>query len=185
MSQAVIDDCKQRMRKSIDVLIDDLAAIRAGKANPKVLDRLVVDYYGTEVPINQAGNISVPEPRMIMITPYDAGMITEIEKAIQASDLGLNPANDGKVIRLVFPELTEERRKDIFKTVKNRIEEAKIAVRAIRRDGMDKLKKMQKDGELTEDELKAEEKIMQEKTDTAVKKIEEIQKDKEDEIMNV
>lgn len=185
MSQAVIDDCKQRMRKSIDVLIDDLAAIRAGKANPKVLDRLVVDYYGTEVPINQAGNISVPEPRMLMITPYDASMITEIEKAIQASDLGLNPANDGKVIRLAFPELTEERRKDIFKTVKNRIEEAKIAVRSIRRDGMDKLKKMQKDSEITEDELKSLEKVMQEKTDNAIKKVEEIQKDKEDEIMNV
>lgn len=185
MSSEVIQHCKEKMHKSIEVLVSDLAAVRAGKANPKVLDRITVDYYGSEAPINQVGNISAPEPRLLVIAPYDASMIPIIEKAIQTSDLGLNPANDGKVIRLAFPELTEERRKEIVKTVKSRGEEAKVAVRSIRRDGLEKLKKEKKDNLLTEDQLADEEDAIQQATDKAIKEIDTILGDKEKEVLSV
>ena len=185
MSVEVLNKCKEKMEKSVESLLRDLNSIRAGKANPKVLDRIMVEYYGSMMPINQVGNISVPEPRLLVISPYDASSISSIEKAIQTSDLGITPSNDGKVIRLVFPELTEERRKDICKQVKNRGEEAKVAIRSIRRDGNDALKKEKKDNLLTEDQLADEETKIQKQTDNTIKEIEQIIADKEKEILSV
>ena len=144
---------EDKMEKSLDVLLDEYASIRAGRANPHVLDRIRVDYYGTPTPLQQVGNVSVPEARMIVIQPWEKNLLKEIEKAILVSDLGINPTNDGNVIRLVFPELTEERRKDLAKDVKKKGEGAKVAIRNIRRDAIDSIKKMEKAGDISEDDL--------------------------------
>lgn len=164
---------EEKMQKSIDNLGENFNSIRAGRANPHVLDKIKVDYYGTPTPLQQVGNISVPEARIIQIAPWEKKMIKEIEKAINMSDIGINPTNDGSTIRLVFPELNEERRKELAKQIKKYAEEAKVAVRNIRRDAMDVIKKLEKDGEYTEDDSKQAEKDIQKVTD---KKIEEIDK---------
>lgn len=176
---------KEKMTKTISVLERDLGTLKAGRANPQALDRIFVDYYGSAMPINQLGNISSPEARLLVISPYDASMIKEIEKAIQKSDLGINPNNDGRVIRLVFPELTEERRKELVKIVRKKGEEAKVAIRSIRRDANDAIKKAKKDGELTEDDQKKQEDQAQKATDSFIKDIDKIIADKEKEIMTV
>lgn len=173
-----------RMKKTVDYLETDYAAIRAGRANPHVLDRLRVDYYGTPTPIQQVGNVTVPEARVIQIAPWEKKMIREIEKAIQASDIGINPTNDGSVIRLVFPELTEERRKDLAKDVRKKAEEAKVAVRNIRRDGNDAFKKLAKT-EVSEDEIKQLGDDLQKMTDKYVKNIDGVMEAKVKEIMTV
>lgn len=185
MVKHTLKNADERMGKSIKVLRDDLGGIRAGRANPKVLDRILVDYYGTMTPINQLANVSTPEPRLLVIAPWDANTISEIEKAIQKSDLGINPMNDGKVIRLSFPELTEERRRELVKVIKKMGEESKIAVRSIRRDANDQIKQLEKDSEITEDELKAAEKDVQKLTDDYTQKIDEILEKKENEIMEL
>ncbi|NLK37716.1 MAG: ribosome recycling factor [Epulopiscium sp.] len=162
---------EEKMKKTLLALDGDYATIRAGRANPHVLDKIMVDYYGTPTPINQVGNITVPEARMIQIQPWETGLLKEIVKAISASDLGINPGNDGKVIRLVFPELTEERRKELTKDVKKKAENAKVALRNIRRDAMDVFKKMEKKKEIPEDELKDLEDKMQKLTDKYVAEV--------------
>ncbi|PKM49876.1 MAG: ribosome recycling factor [Firmicutes bacterium HGW-Firmicutes-7] len=162
---------KVKMEKTVLSLETDYNTLRAGRANPHVLDRLMVDYYGQPTPIQQVGNLSIPEPRLIQIQPWDAGLLKSIEKAIQMSDIGINPTNDGKTIRLVFPELTEERRKDLTKDVKKKGEDAKIAIRNIRRDGMDHFKKLEKNHEITEDDLKTFEDDLQKMTDSFIKDI--------------
>ncbi|MBO5454006.1 MAG: ribosome recycling factor [Clostridia bacterium] len=174
-----------KMDKTISVLTSNLATIRAGRANPAVLDKISVDYYGVATPIQQVGNISVPEARTIIIQPWDASILGDIEKAINASDLGINPANDGKVIRLNFPPLTEERRKEIVKQVHKEGEESKVAIRSIRRDALEGYKKQQKSSEITEDDLKDIEKDIQDLTDKSIKNIDEIIKKKEAEILEV
>ncbi len=176
---------KDKMMKTIGVLERELAGLRAGRANPQALDRIMANYYGTPTPINQMGNISSPEPRLLTITPYDASMIKEIEKAIQKSDLGINPANDGKFIRLVFPELTEERRRELVKVVHKKGEEVKVAIRSIRRDANDHIDKQKKDGELTEDDQKQMKDQVQKVTDSYIKDIDKILADKEKEILAV
>lgn len=173
-----------KMTKSYNNLLDEFGAIRAGRANPHVLDRITVEYYGTPTPIQQVGNVTVPEPRMIQIQPWDASLIKEICKAIQVSDLGINPNTDGKVIRLVFPELTEERRKDLVKEVKKKGEEGKVAIRNIRRDGNDAFKKLAKT-EVSEDEIKGLEDELQKLTDKYVKDIDALIDVKSKEIMTV
>ena len=173
-----------KMKKTIDFLEQDYAGIRAGRANPHVLDKLRVDYYGTPTPIQQVGNVTVPEARIIQIAPWEKNMIREIEKAIQTSDIGINPTNDGSVIRLVFPELTEERRKELAKDVKKKAEDAKVAVRNIRRDGNDALKKLSKT-EISEDEIKQLEEELQKLTDKYVKDIDALMDAKSKEIMTV
>ena len=185
MSHTIVDNAKARMDKSIDAMKRDFASIRAGRANPQVLDRVMVDYYGTMTPINQLGNISVPEPRILLINVWDAGALSEVEKAIQKADIGINPSNDGKSIRLVFPELTEERRKEIAKTIGKRAEEAKVAVRAVRRDANDEAKKLKKDNEISEDEQHDIENDVQEVTDKFIKKVDDLAKEKEKEIMEL
>lgn len=175
----------EKMEKTISVFKKELASIRAGRANPQLLDRIMVDYYGTPTPINQIGNISAPEPRLLVISLWDASMLHEVEKAIQKSELGINPANDGKLIRLAFPEITEERRKEIVKTAKKKAEEAKVAARAIRRDANEIFKKDKKISNITEDDFTDLEKEVQELTDETVKKIDEILAEKEKEIMEV
>ena len=152
MYETHIDVAKEKMQKTIAVVKKDLATMRAGRANPQILDRILVDYYGTPTPINQMGNISSPEPRMLVISLWESKMIPNVEKAIQKSDIGINPTNDGKVIRLVVPELTEERRKDLVKQVKKQIEEGKVALRAIRRDALGAVRKMENKSEITEDD---------------------------------
>lgn len=176
---------KEKMTKTVAALERELGTLKAGRANPQALDRITVDYYGSQVPINQMGNISSPEARMLVITPYDANMIKEIEKAIQKSDLGINPGNDGRVIRLIFPELTEERRKDLCKQVRKQVEEGKVALRAIRRDANEQIKKMKKDSVITEDEAKTAETELQKATDNAVKEADRLSAEKEKEIMAV
>ncbi|MBQ5986278.1 MAG: ribosome recycling factor [Clostridia bacterium] len=181
----ILDNTKERMQKTINVLKSELSSLRAGRANAQVLDRITVDYYGTNTPITQLGNISVPEPRMLIISLWDNKMISAVEKAIQKSDLGINPANDGKVIRLVFPELTEERRKDLVKTVRKKGEESKVAVRSIRRDAIEQIKKQKKDSEITEDDQKQLETKTQKLTDDSIKEIDAILAAKEKEILSV
>lgn len=176
---------QDKMNKSLEVMKKELASIRAGRANPAVLDRIAVEYFGSMMPINQLASISSPEPRMLTIQPWDAGALKSIEKAIMASDLGINPTNDGKLIRLVFPQLTEERRKELIKSVKKTGEETKVAVRNVRRDGVDHFKKAQKASEITEDELKSLEKDMQDITDKACKLIDEEVAKKEKELMEI
>ena len=185
MYETHIDVAKEKMQKTIAVVKKDLATMRAGRANPQILDRILVDYYGTPTPINQMGNISSPEPRMLVISLLESKMIPNVEKAIQKSDIGINPTNDGKVIRLVVPELTEERRKDLVKQVKKQIEEGKVALRAIRRDALDAIRKMEKKSEITEDDLKDAENQLQKLTDQQVKDLDAIGAEKEKEIMSV
>ena len=174
-----------KMGKSYDALLKEYASIRAGRANPHVLDKIRVDYYGTPTPLQQVGNISVPEARVIMIQPWEKKMIREIEKAIMTSDLGINPTNDGSSIRLIFPELTEERRKVLAKDVKKKGDEAKVAIRNIRRDANDAFKKMNKNNELTEDDQKDLEEKIQKLTDKYVKEIDKAIEEKTKEIMTV
>lgn len=173
-----------KMTKTYNNLLAEFGAIRAGRANPHVLDRIMVDYYGTPTPIQQVGNVNVPEPRMIQIQPWEASMVKAIEKAIMTSDLGINPSNDGKVIRLVFPELTEDRRKDLVKDIKKKGEAAKVAVRNIRRDANDAFKKL-KGTEVSEDTIKELEAEMQKLTDKYIKEIDEAIEVKSKEIMTV
>lgn len=176
---------KDKMEKSINVYNEKLSEVRAGRANPAILNKIKIDYYGTQTPINQVAGVSVPEARLIVIQPWDISVLKEIEKAILASDIGINPNNDGKVIRLAFPELTEERRKDLVKDIKKMAEEAKIAIRAIRRDGIEEAKQEQKDGNMTEDELKQAENEIQKLTDKSVEEIDKILENKEREVMSV
>lgn len=183
--KAQYTEVKSKMEKSISVLSSELASIRAGRANPAVLDKITVDYYGVATPIPQVGTISVPEARSIVIQPWDATILKEIEKSIAASDLGINPNNDGKVIRLTFPPLTEERRKEIVKNVKKIGEDSKVAIRSIRRDALEMFKKQQKASEITEDDLKGIEKDIQDMTDNSIKEIDEIVKKKEAEVLEV
>ena len=176
---------KERMEKSIGAYKEKLAEIRAGRANPAILNKVRIDYYGTQTPINQVAGISVPEARLIVIQPWDVSILKDIEKAILASDIGINPNNDGKVIRLAFPELNEERRKEIVKDIKKIAEEAKVAVRSIRRDGIDEAKEKEKNSEITEDELKVAETEIQKMTDKSIEEIDKILANKENEIMSV
>ena len=185
MLQDVINTAKEKMKKSCEVYEREMMSLRAGRANPQLLDRIMVDYYGTPTPINQIGNISSPEPRLLVIAPWEAKMIPQVEKAIQKSDLGLNPSNDGKLIRLVFPELNEERRKDLTKVASKGAEETKVAIRSIRRDAIEQIKKLKKNSEITEDDQRDAEEDMQKLTDKAVKEVDEILAKKEKEIMEV
>ena len=174
-----------KMEKTLDHLSGDYMSIRAGRANPHVLDKIKVDYYGTPTPLQSVGNVTVPEPRLIQIAPWEKTMIKEIEKAILASDVGITPSNDGAVIRLVFPELTEERRKELAKDVKKKAEDAKVAVRNIRRDGNDAFKKLSKTDDISEDEIKDLEDGLQKLTDQYISKIDKLCEDKASEIMTV
>ncbi len=183
--ETVFAKTKEKMEKCLDSLERDYKAVRAGRANPAVLDRVVVDYYGCPTPLNQMAAISVPEPRMLMVQPWDASTLREIEKAINVAEIGINPSNDGKVIRLAFPPLTEERRKELVKEISKRAEEAKVAIRNVRRDSIDSLKKLKKDNEITEDDLKDGEKKLQDITDSYVKQTDEMEKNKEQEILSI
>ena len=183
--ETIKKNLEERSRKTILILKEDLNTVRAGRANPALLDKVMVDYYGSPTPLKNLSNISVPDPRTLMITPFDPKSISEIEKAINASDIGIAPQNDGKVIRLNFPPLTEERRKELVKTVKKYTEEAKVQIRNARRDAMDKYKAMKKDGEITEDDLKETEKDIQNLTDKYIKEIDNISAAKEKEILEV
>ena len=176
---------EDKMNKTLDVLLSDFGTIRAGRANPHVLDKLKVDYYGTPTPLQQVGNVSVPEARTILIQPWEPNLLGEIEKAIMMSDIGITPNNDGSAIRLNFPELTEERRKDLAKDIKKRGETTKVAVRNIRRDANDELKKMNKANELNDDQLKDQESEVQKLTDVYIKKIDDAVEAKSKEIMTV
>ena len=178
-------EIEKKMDKRIDGLVGEFKTIRAGRANASVLDKIAIDYYGTMTPIQQVGSISSPEPRMLVVQPWDATVLGEIEKAINKSDLGISPQNDGKVIRLNFPPLTEERRRELVKTVKKYAEEAKVQIRNARRDGIEMYKKQKKDGEITEDELKTIEKDIQDMTDKYIKEIDSITSDKEKEITEI
>lgn len=177
------DKLEERMNKTLSVLEENFSEIRAGRANPAILNKITVEYYGVPTPINQVAGISVPEARLIVIQPWDVSVLKEIERAILASDIGLNPNNDGKVIRLSFPELTEERRKELVKDVKKIAEESKVAIRAIRRDGIDEAKAMEKESLMTEDELKKAEDQIQKLTDKKIAEIDVITEKKEKEIM--
>ena len=185
MTDAVLNNAKEKMAKTCSSYEREMQSVRAGRANPQVLDRIMVDYYGTPTPINQVGNVSVPEARMLVIAPWEPKMITPIEKAIQTSDLGLNPSNDGKIIRLVFPELNEERRKELTKVASKACEEAKVAIRNIRRDAMEQIKKMKKNSEITEDDQRKAEEDLQKITDKGIKDVDAVYAAKEKEIMEV
>lgn len=174
-----------KMDKTISVLKENLAEIRAGRANPSVLNKITIEYYGTETPITQVGNVSVPEARMLVFTPWDASVLKEVEKAIQKSELGINPNNDGKTLKLVFPPLTEERRIELTKSVKKYGEDAKVAIRAIRRDAVDAFKDMKKKSEITEDDQKVAEKEIQNITDKHIADVDKIVADKEKDLMDI
>ncbi len=176
---------EERMKKTISVYEENLSEIRAGRANPAILNKITVDYYGTATPINQVAGISVPEARLIVIQPWDGSVLKEIERAILASDIGITPNNDGKVIRLNFPELNEERRKELVKDIRKMGEEAKVAVRQVRRDGIDDFKKQQKDSVITEDDLKQAEDQVQKLTDKYVEEIDKLTDSKEKEVMTL
>ena len=180
-----LNSIEERMDKTLNVLSENLAEVRAGRANPAILNKIKVDYYGTPTPINQVAGISVPEARLIVIQPWDASLLKEIEKEILKAEIGINPNNDGRVIRLAFPELTEERRKELVKDVRKLGEEAKISIRSSRRDGLDEAKAKQKNGEMTEDELKSTEDQIQKLTDKKVAEIDKMVETKEKEIMSV
>lgn len=180
-----MEDLEERMMKSLSVYEENLSEVRAGRANPAILNKITVDYYGVATPINQVAGVSVPEARLIVIQPWDASILKEIEKAILASDIGLNPNNDGKVIRLNFPELTEERRKELVKDIRKMAEDAKVSIRAIRRDGMEDLKTKQKNSEITEDDKARGEDEIQKLTDKYVAEIDKILANKEKEIMSI
>ena len=181
----IIENAQEKMNKTIAVLKRDLGSLRAGRANPQLLDRIMVDYYGTPTPINQMGTISSPEPRMLVISLWDLSMLSAVEKAIQKSDIGINPSNDGKLIRLIFPELTEERRKELVKSVRKKAEESKVAIRAIRRDANEAIKKDCKDSVITEDDQKRLEDKAQKATDAAIKDIDRICSEKAKELLEV
>lgn len=183
--QTVFNSTTEKMEKTLGSLQSEYASIRAGRASSAVLDRISVDYYGTPTPINQLATVSVAEARILNIQPWDKSVLSAIEKAIQTSDIGINPTNDGSIIRLVFPPLTEDRRKEIVKDIKKKAEDAKVAIRSIRRDNIDKLKKMQKNSEITEDDLSNGEEKIQKITDDFIKKIEDKAKDKEKEVMEI
>ena len=185
MIKDIIQKADDKMKKTISVLKSDLSTLRAGRANPTMLDRIKVDYYGSPCPLSQVANISAPEPRVLVIAPWEKSLMKEIEKAILTSDLGINPSNDGSVIRLVVPELTEETRKNLVKVVKKTGEEAKVALRSIRRDANDKVKALKKDGEITEDELKNAEDKVQKTIDNFSKEVDTIVAAKEKEIMSI
>ena len=176
---------EERMLKTISVFEENLSEIRAGRANPAILNKITINYYGTPTPINQVAGISVPEARLIVIQPWDGSILKEIEKEILKSDIGINPNNDGKVIRLSFPELNEERRKEIVKDIRKMAEEAKVAVRSIRRDGIDEAKAMQKNSEISEDELKGAEDKIQKLTDKYVEEVDKVLAAKEKEVMSI
>ena len=178
-------DYARRMEKALDHLADEFGAVRAGRANAKVLDRISVEYYGSETPLAGVATISSPDARTLVVQPWDTSLLKDIQKAIQASDLGINPQNDGRVIRLVFPQLTEERRKELTKQVKKYAEEAKVAMRNIRRDGMDYVKKLKKNSEITEDDQKKAEKDLQDLLDKNIKKVDEVTAAKEKELMAI
>ena len=178
-------EIKDKMNKTINVFAENLAEIRAGRANPAVLNKIMVDYYGVPTPISQVAGISVPEARLIVIQPWDASILKEIEKEILKSDIGINPNNDGKVIRLAFPELNEERRKEIVKDIRKMAEDAKVGIRNIRRDAMELARKQQKDSEMTEDELKVAEDEIQKITDKSVEEIDSILANKEKDVMSI
>ena len=180
-----IKQFEEKMKKTVSLLENDFKAIRAGRANPAILDKVTVDYYGTPTPLNQIGNITVPEARIIQIAPWEKAMLKEVEKAIQASDLGLNPNSDGTVIRLVFPELTEERRKDLTKETKKKGEDAKVGIRNVRREAIDTFKKQEKNKELTEDDLKSLEDAIQKATDKFVAEIDKVVEAKNKDILSV
>lgn len=179
------EKAKSKMEKSISVMLSDFSAIRAGRANPNVLDKVKVDYYGAPTPVNQMAAVSVAEARVLVITPWDKSTLKAIEKAIQASDIGINPQNDGQVIRLTFPQLTEDRRKEIVKDVKKGGEDTKVAIRSIRRDAMEKIKAMKKNSEITEDEQKDGEEAIQKMTDKFCKEVDEHVAEKEKEILSI
>ena len=180
-----IKEYNDRMQKTIDHLESEFATIRAGRANPHVLDKIRVDYYGTPTPVQQVGNISIPEPRIIVIQPWEKSLLKEIEKAIQMSEIGINPTNDGQVIRLVFPELTEERRKELVKDVKKKGEADKVAIRNIRRDGNDAFKKLAKSDDVSEDEIKQLEDELQKLTDKFIKMVDDMVDSKSKDILTV
>lgn len=181
----ILNELERKMKKTIESYENELSGVRAGRANPQVLDKLTVDYYGTETPIKQVASISVPEARLLVIQPWDVSLIKPIEKVLLKSDLGITPSNDGKVIRLPFPALTEDRRKELVKVVKGYSENAKVSIRNLRREGLEKLKKMQKDKEISEDELAQAEENVQKVVDKFTKEIEEITKKKEKELMEI
>ena len=181
----VFNSAREKMTKTVNVLVSEFGSIRAGRANASVLDKVQVDYYGVPTPINQMAAISVSEARILVIQPWDKSTLTPIYKAIQASDIGINPTNDGSVIRLVFPPLTEDRRKELAKEIKKLAEDSKVAVRSIRRDAIDKLKKMQKASEITEDDLKDGEEELQKITDEFIKNIDKEAEKKEKEVMEI
>ena len=185
MYKPVIATAKEKMNKTLTVIQKDLTTLRAGRANPQILDKITVDYYGSPTPINQLGNISAPEPRMLVISLWDSKMIGAVEKAILKSDIGITPSNDGKVIRLMVPELNAERRKDLVKQVRKMVEEGKVAIRAIRRDANDQIKKLKKDSKITEDDAKLAETELQKATDAAIKDADKLSQQKEKEIMSV
>ncbi len=185
MTKEIISDAEGRMQKSIEILRKDLSTLRAGRATPSLLDKVMVDYYGAPTPIAQLASISIPEARMIVLQPYDKGVIAAVEKAIQKSDLGINPTNDGNVVRIAIPQLTEERRKELVKTVKKKGEEEKVAIRNIRRDAIEHIKAREKSKEITEDEQRKASDIVQKATDKAVAEIDAIITAKEKEVMEV
>lgn len=185
MPKQIIANTKTKMEKAIAAYTRELASIRTGRANASLLDRISVDYYGAPTPINQVAGVSVPEARLLVIQPYDKTILGDIEKAILKSDLGLNPSNDGSIIRIGIPALTEERRKDLVKVARKESEEAKIAIRNVRRDANDDLKKLEKSSQITEDELRTYSEEVQKMTDSHISKIDDITKDKEKEIMDV
>jgi len=178
-------EIESKMNKTISVFEENLSEIRAGRANPAILNKVTVDYYGVPTPINQVAGISVPEARLIVIQPWDISVLKEVERAILASDIGITPNNDGKVIRLSFPELNEERRKEIVKDVKKMAEDSKVAIRAIRRDGIDEFRRMQKDSSITEDELKSAEDQIQKIKDKKIEEIDKLLENKEKEVMSI
>lgn len=178
-------EAKEKMKKAAQNLQRELGQIRAGRANASLLDRIIVNYYGAPTPLNQMASIQIPEARVLMITPFDKSILQDVEKAIMASDIGISPTNDGNVIRLVIPQLTEERRKELAKDVKKEAENAKIAIRNIRRDAIDEYKKQQKNGDITEDDLRGLEKDVQTLTDNSIKEVDKIAADKEKELLEV
>ena len=180
-----LKDATEKMDKAVAHLKEDLSGIRTGRATPAVLNRVTVEYYGTPVPLNQLASITVPEPRLLTVSPFDKGSVSAIEKAIQSSDLGITPSNDGQVIRLSFPPLTEERRKELVKQVHHRVEEGRVAVRNVRRHHKDDLEKLEREGTISEDDLVRSEKELQKLTDRFVAEIDEIQRHKEQELMEV
>lgn len=185
MTKEILANAKDKMEKSVSALSRQLASIRAGRANASLLDRITVDYYGAPTPVNQMAGIAVPEARLLVITPYDKSILGEIEKAIMKSDIGITPTNDGNVIRLAIPALTEERRKDLAKQVKKEAEDAKVAVRNVRRDANDDLKKAEKAGDITEDDLRGYGEDIQKLTDDFIAKVDAVAKEKEQELMEV